>query len=209
MTSTCLFHPVAHDALTRLRDRNTQPSEFRAQMHRLSLMLAMKATRDLVTCPTEIFTPMAASTEPTLSGTHALIPIMRAGNGMLEAFLTLLPNALVWHMDMSRDHDSFDPIFTGSKVPEHISEEIETCFVLDPMLATGGSASFAIQYLKDRGANKIVFVGILGCTQGVRRLSEDHHDVSIYLGGKDKTLNDQAYIVPGLGDAGDRLYPTR
>jgi uracil phosphoribosyltransferase len=202
-------HAVAQDALAVMRERRTSPAMFRLQMHRLSLIMASVVTRDLATTTAECETPLATCNVQKLSGGTVCVPIMRAGHGMLEAFQTFLPNAMVWHLSMSRMHEApFNPIVTDSKVPDQVPAQTKTCFVLDPMLATAGSACFAIAHLKDRGAEQIVFVGVLGCFQGVERLRSEHPDVRIFLGGLDLELNEKAYIIPGLGDAGDRLYPT-
>lgn len=202
-------HPIARDALNHLRDIGTRPVRFRAQTHRLSMLLATEATRSIPTMGVQITTPLTTCRTEIIDDLHALVPVMRAGHGMLDAFQLLLPNALVWHVSMSRSHEPpFDPIFTDSKVPETIPGMVHTCFVLDPMLATAGSACYTVQHLKDRGATHIVFVGVLGCNQGVERLGSEHPDVNIVLGAVDPELNEQAYIVPGLGDAGDRMYPT-
>ena len=210
MSVTILDHPIAHDAIRRLRDKSTSVADFRAQLHRLSLILATEATSDLGRRSVRVSTPLADTEGHKLANQHALIPVMRAGHGMLDAFLAYLPGALVWHLSMSRSHEPpFDPIFTDSKVPEEITGPVGTCFLLDPMLATAGSACFAVQHLKDSGASRIVFVGVLGCWQGVERLQEEHPDVNIVIGAVDEVLNEHAYIVPGLGDAGDRLYPTQ
>jgi len=207
---TVIMHPVARDAMARLRNEYTLAPEFRRQLHRLSLLLANRATLELPTTSCDVSTPLASTKCQAMDDLYALVPVMRAGNGMLDAFLTFLPNALVWHLSMSRMHeDPFDPILTDSKVPDAIPGSVHTCFVLDPMLATAGSACFTVQHLKDRGAKRIVFVGVLGCTQGIARLQSEHPDVDIVIGAVDPRLNEMAYIVPGLGDAGDRLYPTQ
>jgi uracil phosphoribosyltransferase len=209
MSVTVLEQPIAADALTHLRDESTGPAQFRIHLDRLSHILAIRATMGLPTANTRITTPLAAMDSPVIDDRFALVPVMRAGHGMLSAFQGFLPDALVWHVSMRRQHEPpFGPIFTDSKVPDAIPGSVHTCFVLDPMLATAGSACFTVQHLKDRGASQIVFVGVLGCTQGVERMQSEHPDVNIVIGAIDPTLNEQAYIVPGLGDAGDRLYPT-
>ncbi len=209
MSLTILDHPIAADAMSHLRERDTPVAEFRRQLHRLSLLLAIEATSQLPTMGSAVTTPLAPTTGQIIDDQHALVPVMRAGHGMLEAMLTYLPSALVWHLSMSRSHSApFNPIFTDSKVPEQIPKGVHTTFILDPMLATAGSACFAIDHLKQRGATHIVFIGVLGCVQGTKRLRAEHPDVPIVLGAVDKILNENAYIVPGLGDAGDRLYPT-
>lgn len=209
LLNTLDHHAVARDALTRLRHENTPPPVFRRQLHRLSLLLAAQATGDINTQMVPINTPLAQTQGTLINACCALVPIMRAGHGMLDGFLTLLPDSKIWHLSMSRSHEPpFGPIFTDSKVPPNIPQEVDTCFILDPMLATGGSACFAVQHLKDRGAHRIVFVGVLAAQKGVDRLYREHPDVIMYLGAVDPELNERGYIVPGLGDAGDRLYPT-
>lgn len=203
----CPVHPVAAAALSIMRSKHTPPPEFARQLHRLSLVLANDATAYVATRTTELVTPMGPCLGTALQGVHALVPIMRAGQGMVDAFRLMLPDAVLWHMSIARDEHTHLPLFKDSKVPKEIAG-IDTCFVLDPMLATGGSASYAIAHLKQRGAKKIVFVGVIGCPQGIERIQADHGDVPIFLGAVDPELNQNAYIVPGLGDAGDRLYPT-
>lgn len=201
-------HPLVRVALTQLRNIETTPEVFRRELHRLSKILAADATSFLETTSESVETPLEFTTGYRVSGQQALVPIMRAGSGMLPAFLDLLPNAYVWHMSMSRNEKTLLPEFHGSKVPKAIPTSVETCFVLDPMLATGGSAALAIDHLKRAGARKIVFVGILGAPEGADRLLGSHPDVPIIIGAMDERLNEHGYILPGLGDAGDRLFPT-
>lgn len=208
MSLTVSGHPVARVALSHLRDRDTSSEVFRREMHRLSLILAVDTMRYLTTTPTDVDTPLAKTIGYRLTGQQALVPIMRAGSGMLSAFLEFLPGAIIWHMFMSRNEKTLQPEFHGSKVPERIPESIQNVFVLDPMLATGGSAACAIDVLKRAGAKNIVFVGILGAPEGADRLLREHPDVPIIVGAMDEHLNDVGYILPGLGDAGDRLFPT-
>jgi len=207
MSLQVLDHPVAKDALSRLRDKSTLPVDFRREICRLSSLLAFEATRYLTTIETMVSTPLSISKAEIIAKRHAIVPIMRAGDGMLETFRILLPNALIWHMYVSRDEETFQPHCHGSKVPKHVPPDLGTCFLLDPMLATGGSASFAISHLKNAGAKHIVLVGVVGAPEGAAKLERDHPDVSIFLGAMDSCLNEKAYIVPGLGDAGDRQYP--
>lgn len=209
MSINIIDHPIAHDALAKLRDHGTTPDTFRRETRRLCALLAVEALKDLPTYETCVATPlsMAKSRRLVYVG-HAFVPIMRAGDGMLEIFLQFLPGAFIWHMYISRDETTFKPCFHGSKVPNMIPDKFGTCFVLDPMLATGGSASHAITHLKERGAKKIVFIGVLGAPQGASKLEREHPDVPIILAAMDERLNDKAYIMPGLGDFGDRQYPT-
>ncbi len=193
--------------MARLRDRATRPDEFRRQLHRASLVLAQEASRLLPTIGIEVTTPLGLAQCFRLHGVTAIIPIMRAGSGMLPAFETYLPDSIVWHVNVSRDHTTHDPIFRGSTVPDSVDAD-NVCFVLDPMLATGGTASHTISHLKQAGAKHIVFVGLLGCSTGIGRLEKDHPDVPIFLAAVDPALDANAYIRPGLGDAGDRCFPT-
>lgn len=193
--------------ITRLRNRDTKPPKFREGIHQVSLLLApealrhLKFTDDLVETPLE-FTPGTVVESPV-----AFIPIMRAGAGMLPAFQTFVPDAAVWHISISRDEKTLEPIFRDSKIPKQIDPN-RICFILDPMLATGGSASLAIQQLKDAGSRDIVFAGIFAAPEGVSRLERDHPDVSVIIAVLDRELNERGYILPGCGDAGDRQFPT-
>lgn len=208
VSMVCPTHPVAADALATMRHKDTPPPEFGRQMHRLSLVLATQATRSLQTTHVLVPTPLANCDCTVLNERVALVPIMRAGDGMLDAFKLYVPDAIVWHMSIAREEETAVPVFKDSKVPAVITN-IDTIFVLDPMLATGGSASFALMHLRKRGAKgKLVFVGVIGCPEGVSRLNSEHPDVEILLGDIDPILNDKFYIEPGLGDAGDRLHPT-
>ncbi|MCX6714959.1 MAG: uracil phosphoribosyltransferase [Candidatus Uhrbacteria bacterium] len=213
MSLTVSKHPIVRIALSHLRNKDTTPEVFRRELHRLSQVLAVEATSYLTTSVDTVQTPLAETDGYELSGQQALIPIMRAGSGMLSAFLGFLPNAYVWHMSMSRNEKTLEPEFHGSKVPAKIAWNIDTCFILDPMLATGGSACLAIEHLKRAGATdglarRIIFVGILGAPEGAERLMKAHPDVPIFIGAMDDRLNEHGYIMPGLGDAGDRLFPT-
>lgn len=208
MPLTISEHPIVRVALSHLRDKDTSSEVFRSEMHRLSLILAVDTMRYLKTTPVDVETPLAKTTGYHLTGQQALVPIMRAGSGMLPAFLDFLPGAIIWHMFMSRNEKTLEPEFHGSKVPEKLPSSIHNVFILDPMLATGGSACLAIDVLKRAGAKNIVFVGVLGAPEGVDRLTREHPDVPIIIGAVDERLNDVGYILPGLGDAGDRLFPT-
>ena len=217
MSVHVLSQSLAHVLLTRLRNYSTDRREFTEALHQLSLMLTIKATEHVTTFKKQVETPLE-----TISGTFfcdktALVPIMRAGSGMLPAFQLFIPESLVWHVSMSRDETTLQPKFKSSNIPTSMDEQdesgsplIDTAFVLDPMLATGGSAHLAIQMLeKSTFVNKIIFVGILGAPEGVERLENEHPNVDIILAGLDRELNEHGYILPGLGNAGDRLFPTR
>lgn len=207
MSLTVSEHPIVRVALTRLRNKETSSVVFRRELHRLSQVLAVEATQNLKTHIWSVNTPLELANGFDFSERCAFIPIMRAGSGMLNAFLDLVPNALIWHMFMSRNEQTLQPEFHGCKVPTNILEHI-VCFVLDPMLATGGSACCAIDVLKKSGAKNIVFVGVLGVPEGADKLMREHPDVPILIGAMDEHLNEHGYILPGLGDAGDRLFPT-
>lgn len=208
MSVHVLSHPLARVLLTQLRDTYTQPSAFRQHVHDLSLLLAVEATRELKTELRRVKTPLEETQGESIYELTALVPIMRAGSGMLPAFQIFLPDSLVYHVQMSRDHETFEPNFHGSSIPSVLPDDL-TCFILDPMLATGGSARLALQQLKMAGARRIAFVGILGAPEGVSSLERNHPDVQVFLGGLDRQLNKRTYILQGLGDAGDRQFPTR
>ncbi|MBI2473601.1 uracil phosphoribosyltransferase [Candidatus Uhrbacteria bacterium] len=213
MSIHVLSENLAKVLLTRLREKNTDSQEFRKTLDQLSLLLAIKSTEYLECYEQDIETPLETMSGTFFEDTTVLVPIMRAGSGMLPGFQTFMPKSLVWHLSMSRNEKTFEPIFKGSTIPEMVDEAafplIHTGFILDPILATGGSASLAIQMLKKACITKIIFVGILGAPEGVARLQREHPDVEIILAGLDRELNEHAYILPGLGDAGDRLFPTR
>lgn len=198
--------PLAHVVVTRLRDRDTKPPQFREGIHQVSLLLAPEALRHLIFNDMTVQTPLEPTLGMVVESPVALIPIMRAGAGMLPAFQVFLPDAAIWHVTVSRDEETHSPIFKDSKIPREVDPD-RVCFVLDPMLATGGSASFAIQQLKDAGAQHIVFVGIFGAPEGVARLERDHPDVPVILAVVDRELDPNAFIRPGIGDAGDRQFP--
>ncbi len=194
--------------MSRLRDVATDSTVFRAATLHLGRMLAMQAVGEIaVAIDIELHTPMETTTGYFFVGTSALVPILRAGLALEEPFRELLPRSKVWHLGMSRDHETLQPIPNASAVPDRIAEDDfgeRVCFVLDPMLATGGSAEYAIRLLKERGAKRIVFVGIVGAPEGVWLLHKRHPDVPIHLAQLDRELNAKGYILPGLGDFGDR-----
>lgn len=212
MSLHLLSQPFAKILLTRLRDKRTDCGEFRKTLDELSLMLAMEATKFLETYEKQIDTPLEPTSGTFFKGTTVLVPIMRAGSGMLPAFQKVLPESFTWHLTMSRDEKTLQPIFKSSTIPsnrmDETSEPIDVGFVLDPMLATGGSASLAIEMLKKARVTEIVFVGILGAPEGFMHLWREHPEVAVLLAGNDRELNERGFILPGLGDAGDRLFPT-
>ncbi len=199
-------HPLALHKLTILRDQKTEPKKFREVVRELAMMLVIEATSDLPLTELPITTPMGAATGHKLAENVGLIPILRAGLGMVEGALEMLPSAEVWHIGLYRDERTLRPVEYYNKLP--VSPTVQVCLVLDPMLATGGSAVATVDILKRWGAQRIKFVGLIGAPEGVKKLSEAHPDVQIYLAALDDHLNDIGYIVPGLGDAGDRQFGT-
>lgn len=201
-------HPLIQHKLSLIRDKNTGSKEFRELVKEVSMLLAFEVTRDLSLEDVEIETPICKTTTKMLSGRKlGIIPILRAGLGMVDGFLNLLPAAKVGHIGLYRDPETLEPVEYYCKLPTDINER--DLIVVDPMLATGGSASAAIQFLKDRGATSIKLVCLIGCPEGVAAVQKAHPDVNIYIAAIDEKLNDHAYIVPGLGDAGDRLFGTK
>jgi uracil phosphoribosyltransferase len=199
-------HPLVLHRLTLLRDRETEPPLFRKLVRELAQMLLVEATQDLQLEPRRVQTPLAECAGQQLVDRIGLVPILRAGLGMAEAILELVPTAQVWHLGLYRDHETLKPVTYYSKLPPQ--PRIDACFVLDPMLATGGSAVATLDILRRWGLNRIKFLGLIGAPEGVRAVHAAHPDVPIYLGALDSHLNEQSYIVPGLGDAGDRQFGT-
>lgn len=199
-------HPLIRHKLSILRDVATEPKKFRQLVREIATMLVVEATADLPTRPVTVRTPMAEARCDALQDHIGLIPILRAGLGMMEGALDMLPAAQVWHIGLYRDEKTLRPVEYYNKLP--VEPTVTVCLVLDPMLATGGSASATVDILKRWGAQHIKFVGLIGAPEGVKRLSDAHPDVPIYLAALDEKLNDIGYIVPGLGDAGDRQFGT-
>ncbi|MCS6774764.1 MAG: uracil phosphoribosyltransferase [Thermoflexales bacterium] len=199
-------HPLAQHKLTILRDKETEPKKFREVVRELAMMLTVEATADLLTVDIPLSTPMGDTVGKKLAERVGLIPILRAGLGMVEGALEMLPSAQVWHIGLYRDERTLRPVEYYNKLP--VSPTVQVCLVLDPMLATGGSATATVDILKRWGATRIKFVGLIGAPEGVHRLSEAHPDVDIHLAALDERLNAIGYIVPGLGDAGDRQFGT-
>ncbi len=203
-----LDHPLLQHKLTILRDETTGVKEFREVVTEIATLMCYEATRDLPLAPVEIKTPVATDTFQTISGKKlAIVPILRAGLGMVDGILNLIPSAKVGHIGLYRDPETLDPVEYYCKMPTDIADR--DVIVLDPMLATGGSASAAIQFIKGYGVKHIKLMCILGAPEGVARVQKDHPDVDIYVAAVDKCLNDHGYIVPGLGDAGDRIFGTK
>ena len=200
-----LDHPLVQHKISLLRNKNTGTKEFKELVGEIATLLCYEATRDLPTKEVEVETPMGVAKCNVLAGRKlALVPILRAGLGMVDGMLTLLPAAKVGHIGMYRNEETLEPVEYYCKLPSDIAER--DVFVLDPMLATGGSACDAITQIKKRGARSIKFLGIVAVPEGINKLREMHPDVDIYVGALDEGLNDIGYIVPGLGDAGDRIF---
>lgn len=199
-------HPLVLHKLTLLRDVNTEPKKFRELIREISMLLAYEATADLALEEKTVTTPLAQTKGHTLKDVIGLIPVLRAGLGMVEGFWEMMPAAEVWHIGLYRDHKTFEPIRYYSKLP--VAPTVQVCVILDPMLATGGTAVEAVNMLKNWGAQKIKYVGLIGAPEGIKRLQDAHPDVDIYLAAVDDHLDEHAYIVPGLGDAGDRQFGT-
>jgi len=199
-------HPLVRHKLTRLRDVDTQPKKFRELVREIAALLAYEATTDLAVSPRAVETPMGSAKGVELKEKLGLVPILRAGLGMVEGIWELMPNAEVWHIGLYRDEETLQPVEYYNKLP--VEPTVTVCLVLDPMLATGGSAVATVDILKKWGVSKIKYVGIIGAPEGIANLHEHHPDVPIHLAAVDERLNDIGYIVPGLGDAGDRQFGT-
>jgi uracil phosphoribosyltransferase len=202
-----LKHPLLTHKLTLLRRKETDTKEFRETLDEIAGLMAYEITRDLPVRDITIETPLGFCKTQELARDVVLVPILRAGLGMVDGISNLIPTARIGHIGMYRDHKTLEPITYYSKFPDNLSEAV--VMVLDPMLATGGSSTDAIQVIKNNGAKTIKLVCVVGAPQGVERIMKDHPDVQIFLAGLDERLNDKGYIVPGLGDAGDRLFGTK
>ncbi len=199
-------HPLVAHKLSRLRDKNTEPKKFRELLREIAALLTYEATVDLQTVPREIETPLAQTTGLELREKIGLVPILRAGLGMVEGVWELIPQAEVWHIGLYRDERTLKPVEYYNKLP--VEPTVSICLILDPMLATGGSAVATADILKRWGVKRIKFVGLIGAPEGIRAMQAAHPDVPIYLAAIDDHLNERGYIVPGLGDAGDRQFGT-
>jgi uracil phosphoribosyltransferase len=199
-------HPLVAHKLSRLRDVKTDPKKFRELVQEIAVLLAYEATADLATTPRAVQTPLAEMTGYEVKESIGLVPILRAGLGMVEGIWELMPHAEVWHIGLYRDEKTLRPVEYYNKLP--IEPTVSICLILDPMLATGGSATATVDVLKRWGVKKIKFVGLIGAPEGVARMQKEHPDVPIYLAAIDDHLNEKGYIVPGLGDAGDRQFGT-
>ncbi len=203
-----LDHPLLQHKLAILRDENTGVKDFREVVAEIATLMCYEATRDLPLETVEIKTPVATAQFKVLAGKKlAIVPILRAGLGMVDGILTLIPSAKVGHIGLYRDPKTLEPVEYYCKMPNDIAER--DVIVLDPMLATGGSATAAIQFMKNYGCKHIKLMNIIAAPEGVERVHKDHPDVEIYCAAVDEKLNDHGYIVPGLGDAGDRIFGTK
>ncbi len=205
---TEIKHPLVLHKLAYIRDKNTGAKEFRELVHEVSMLIAYEVTRDLQLQEVDIETPIQWTKCKQLAGKKiAVVPILRAGLGMVDGVLTLIPAAKVGHIGLYRDEETLKPVEYFCKLPTDIGER--DVIVTDPMLATGGSASDALSMLKGRGAKNIKLMCLIAAPEGIKKVMNDHPDVDIYVASIDERLNDHGYIVPGLGDAGDRLYGTK
>ena len=205
---TILNHPLITHKISRLRDKNTGTNEFRKLVEEIAMLEGFEALSDLPLENVEVETPIETCMTPMLAGRKlAIVPILRAGLGMVEGLVSLVPSAKIGHIGLYRDEETFEPHEYFCKLPRPIEER--TIVVCDPMLATGGSAIDAISMIKKHGGKKIKFVCIIAAPEGVKRLAEAHPDVQIYVGNLDRCLNEKAYICPGLGDCGDRIFGTK
>ena len=203
-----LNHPLLQHKLSILRDENTSVKDFREIVSEVATLMCYEATRDLPLKEVEVQTPVAKAVTHQISGKKlAIVPILRAGLGMVDGILTLIPGAKVGHIGLFRDPETLEPVKYYCKMPTDIAER--DVMILDPMLATGGSASAAITFLKEYGVKHIKLMNILAAPEGVARVQADHPDVEIYIAALDEKLNGHGYIVPGLGDAGDRIFGTK
>ena len=199
-------HPLVLHKISRLRDKNTDPKKFRELVQEIAALMVYEATADLAIMQREVQTPLALTTGYELKEKIGLVPILRAGLGMVEGIWELMPSAEVWHIGLYRDEKTLRPVEYYNKLP--LEPTVSVCLILDPMLATGGSASAAVDVLKRWGVKKIKFVGLIGAPEGIAHMQQAHPDVPIYLAAIDDHLNEKGYIVPGLGDAGDRQFGT-
>ena len=205
---TYMTHPLIKHKISRLRDKNTGTNEFRKLVEEIAMLEGFEALKDLPLEDVEVETPIETCMTPMIAGRKlAIVPILRAGLGMVEGILSLVPSAKIGHIGLYRDEVTFEPHEYYCKLPSPIEER--TIVVCDPMLATGGSAIDAITMIKKRGGKNIKFMCIIAAPEGVKKLSEAHPDIQIYVGNLDRCLNENAYICPGLGDAGDRIFGTK
>ena len=201
-------HPLVAHKLTILRDKNTSVKDFRELVSEIGMLITYEATRDLPLTTKVVETPLCKAELPTLAGKKfAVVPILRAGLGLVDGVLRMVPSARVGHIGMFRDEETLEPHVYFCKMPKDVADR--DIIIVDPMLATGGSAVAAIDFIKKRGATNIKFMCLIAAPEGIEALHTAHSDVDIYIAAKDECLNENAYILPGLGDAGDRLYGTK
>ena len=201
-------HPLVAHKLTILRDKNTSTKDFRELVSEIGMLITYEATRDLQLVDKEVETPICKTVAPTLKGKKfAVVPILRAGLGLVDGVLRMVPSARVGHIGLYRNEETLEPVKYFCKMPKDIAER--DVLIVDPMLATGGSASAAIGFMKEYGCTNIKLMVLLAAPEGIERLQKDHPDVDIYCGAVDDHLNEHGYIVPGLGDAGDRIFGTK
>jgi uracil phosphoribosyltransferase len=199
-------HPLVRHKLAILRDKNTEPVKFRQLIRELAVLLCYEATQDLCLDETTVETPMGTAKAVHLTEQIGLIPILRAGLGMVDGIWELMPSAEVWHIGIYRDEKTLRPVQYYNKLP--VEPRVQLCLVLDPMLATGGSAVATVSILKKWGVSRIKFLGLIAAPEGLKALTDAHPDVPVYIAALDERLNDIGFIVPGLGDAGDRQFGT-
>jgi len=199
-------HPLVKHKLTMLRDMKTEHKRFRELVREIAILLAYEATSDMTLRDVNVTSPLGWAAGHVLQEKIGLVPVLRAGLGMLDGILEMMPSAEVWHIGLFRDEETLRPVEYYNKLP--VSPTVDVCLVLDPMLATGGSAVAVMNILKEWGARRIKFMGIIAAPEGVERLTRTHPDVPIYVAAVDERLNEGGFIVPGLGDAGDRQFGT-
>jgi len=199
-------HPLVKHKLTKLRDHSTKPKKFRELIREIAMLLAYEATADLALDDAQVETPMGVAPGAVLLEKIGLVPILRAGLGMVDGVWEMMPSAEVWHIGLYRDEQTLRPVQYYNKLP--VDPTVQVCLILDPMLATGGSASATVDILKKWGAQRIKFVGIIAAPEGIEVLHRSHPDIPIHLAAIDSHLNEIGFIVPGLGDAGDRQFGT-
>jgi len=209
MSKVVVFdHPLILHKLCVLRDKRTSVKEFRELISEIAMLMCYEATRDLPLEDVEIETPVAKTTVKRIAGKKlAIVPILRAGLGMVDGMVSMIPNAKVGHIGLYRNPKTLEPVQYYFKMPADIGER--DVIVVDPMLATGGSASAAVTFLKEAGVKHVKLMSVIGCPEGIARMQADHPDVDIYVAAEDSHLNEHGYIVPGLGDAGDRIFGTK
>jgi uracil phosphoribosyltransferase len=199
-------HPLVAHKLSRLRNKETEPKKFRELVREIAGLIAYEATLDLAITPRQVQTPLAETTGSELMEKIGLVPILRAGLGMVEGVWDLMPSSEVWHIGIYRDERTLKPVQYYNKLP--VEPRVSVCLILDPMLATGGSAVATVDILKRWGVHRIKFMGLIGAPEGIKNLQDHHPDVPIHLAAIDERLNENGYILPGLGDAGDRQFGT-